>query len=174
MFGQISFASFIANIFFAPETLNMRDPSSTGNTTTKSSLKTQYASLRRIDPSSFTLREFYLPFMMLRHACVLLPSVAYAVVFNIASPALSIAIPSAYAEKFHLNARQIGLQFAAILIGAIIGELLGGRISDTIMNRRAKVAHGLWIPEFRLWISYLGFACIIGEPCLPVLGVCSG
>jgi hypothetical protein len=104
---------------------------------------------------------------MLRHVCILLPSVAYAVVFNIASPALSIAIPSAYAEKFHLNAQEIGLQFIGILIGAILGEVLGGRISDSIMNRRAKIDHGQRVPEFRLWGSYLGFVCVIGEPYLP-------
>jgi MFS family permease len=99
---------------------------------------------------------------MLRHACVLLPSIIYAIVFNISSPALSLAIPSAYAEKFDLNAQEIGLQFLAMLIGAILGEVLGGRISDSIMNRRAKIAHGQRVPEFRLWISYLGFICVIG------------
>jgi hypothetical protein len=153
----------MANVFLASETLYWREPANMDNKTKKSTFRTQYISLHRIDPSPFTLREFYLPYTMLRHACVLLPSVAYAVVFSIASPALSIAIPSAYAEKFDLNAQETGLQFIAILIGAITGELLGGRISDTIMNRRAKVSNGLRIPEIRLWVSYLGFTCVIGE-----------
>lgn len=59
--------------------------------------------------------------------------------------------------KFGFNAQQIGLQFLAIIIGSIIGEQLGGRLSDFWMNRRARKTGERPVPEYRLWLSYGGF-----------------
>jgi hypothetical protein len=71
-------------------------------------------------------------------------------------------MPQLFGEKFHLNSQQLGLQFVSIVIGSIIGKHIGGHASDMWMQRRAKrVVDGKTAPEFRLWLSYLGYALAI-------------
>lgn len=49
-------------------------------------------------------------------------------------------------------------------ISSVLGELLGGPISDLTMNRRARALGHRPAPEYRLWSSYLGFlTAIIGQ-----------
>lgn len=70
---------------------------------------------------------------------------------------LTVEIPQLYVPKFGFNPQQIGLQFLGLIIGSIIGEQLGGRLSDFWMKRRAKKLDRPADPEHRLWLSYLGF-----------------
>ena len=99
---------------------------------------------------------------MLLRPTVLIPAVAYAIIFCFASPGVSVIIPTAYGKKFGLNPQQVGLQFLSVLIGAIIGEQIGGYLSDKMM-RQHGVDEKRRAPEFRMWLSYLGFATTIGE-----------
>lgn len=98
--------------------------------------------------------------MMARHMSVLIPAVSYAMVFLFASVLITVEIPQLYEPKFKFNPQQLGLQFIAIIIGTIIGEQLGGPLSDWWMNRRAK--RGIRPPhEYRLWLSYPGYLITI-------------
>lgn len=97
---------------------------------------------------------------MARHMCVLIPAISYAMVFLFASVLITVEIPQLYGPKFEFNPQQLGLQFIAIIIGTIIGEQLGGPLSDWWMNRRAK--RGSRPPhEYRLWLSYPGYLITI-------------
>ncbi|KIX92754.1 uncharacterized protein Z520_11606 [Fonsecaea multimorphosa CBS 102226] len=156
-FVIVSLATFVAALFLCPETLYIRNSPSAQQQLT---IKKQYLSLRRIDPAPFTLTEIFQPYVMLLRPSVLLPAASYAVVFCFASPAVSVIIPTAYGEKFGLNAQQIGLQFLAIMIGAIIGEQVGGFLSDGMMRWKRGAAERR-PAEFRLWASYIGFATAI-------------
>lgn len=49
----------------------------------------------------------------------------------------------------------------ALIIGSIIGEQLGGRLSDWWMNAEARKTGERPQPEHRLWLSYGGFALAI-------------
>ena len=88
----------------------------------------------------------------------MIPACAYAMVFLFASVLTTVEIPQLFAAKFHLNAKQLGLQFIGLIVGSIIGEQIGGHSSDMWMRTRAKkTAPKKPEPEFRLWLSYMGF-----------------
>lgn len=73
----------------------------------------------------------------------------------------TVEVPQLLQEKFRLNAEQLGLQFLGVIIGSIIGEQMGGVLSDFWMSRRSKRLNRKADPEFRLWLSYFGFALTI-------------
>ena len=77
--------------------------------------------------------------------------------FLFCSVLVTVELPQLFGEKFHFNEQQLGLQFLGLIVGSVIGEQLGGILSDTWMNRRAKKIDHAPAPEFRLWLSYPGF-----------------
>lgn len=79
-------------------------------------------------------------------------------VFLFASILTSIEIPQIFAEKIYLDAQQIGLQSISIIIGSVIGEQIGGYLSDQWMLNWQKRSGKLPAPEYRLWFSYLGIS----------------
>lgn len=83
-------------------------------------------------------------------------------VFNYAFVLLTVEIPQIFGEKFHLNTQQIGLQFLGMIIGGIVGEQAAGPLSDFLVNSYARRYNGRRArPEFRLWLSYPGYATLI-------------
>ncbi|OOF95566.1 hypothetical protein ASPCADRAFT_170308 [Aspergillus carbonarius ITEM 5010] len=143
---------FILYIFFGPETryigTDIHSPSP---------LKREYLSLRRIDPTPFRLSEFYHPLTLITNIPILIASAAYAMVFLFASVMNSVEVPQLLQTKFGLNAQQLGLQFLGLIIGSLLGEQLGGVLSDTWMNLRAQRTGQKPEPEYRLWLSYIGY-----------------
>lgn len=124
--------------------------------------KESYFKFRRIDPTPFTLFEFISPLRMVAYPCVMIPAAAYAMVFLFGSVLVTVEIPQLFAEKFHFNAQQLGLQFLGLIVGSIIGEQIGGHASDLWMRaRERKVGPGKHVPEFRLWLSYAGYLLTI-------------
>eukprot|EP00136_Aspergillus_niger_P001056 XP_001389854.2 MFS multidrug transporter [Aspergillus niger CBS 513.88] len=147
---------FILYIFFGPETRYIgTDMHST------SAFKHQYLSIRRIDPTPFKLAEFYHPLTLITNIPVLIASAAYAMVFLFASVMNSVEVPQLLQSKFELNAEQLGLQFLGLIIGSLLGEQLGGVLSDTWMDLRAKRTGHKPEPEYRLWLSYIGYLLTI-------------
>lgn len=121
---------------------------------------------KRIDPTPFSLWEFVAPLGMVRYISVVIPAVAYSMVFLFGSILITVEIPQLFAEKFGFNAQQLGLQFIGIIIGSLIGEFLGGILSDRWMKRRGKKLESSDLPtgaqpEYRLWLSYIGFILTI-------------
>ena len=58
---------------------------------------------------------------------------------------------------------QIGLQFIALFIGAVLGEQLAGLGSDMLVNYRTKRAGGVRRPDYRLPLAYPGVVlCMVG------------
>ncbi|KAI3332086.1 MFS general substrate transporter [Xylariaceae sp. AK1471] len=113
---------------------------------------------RRIDRTPITVWDFAHPLRLAVFPCVLVPAVAYAVTFNLASVFPTIEIPQLYVELFELNTQEVGLQNLAVIIGTVLGEQIGGFCSDRWMKRR----RGSPAPEFRLWLTYSGYALVIG------------
>lgn len=85
----------------------------------------------------------------------MIPAVAYAMTFLFASILTTIEIPQVYVEAFHFNTQQIGLQFIAIIVGTIVGEQVGGFMSDKWMAIRTRKKSAA--TEERLWLSYIGY-----------------
>ncbi|KAK1141067.1 hypothetical protein N8T08_009640 [Aspergillus melleus] len=143
---------FILYIFFGPETRYLGS-----DMQTTSSFKHQYLAVRRIDPTPFNFFEFLHPLSLFTNIPVLLAAVAYAMVFVFASVLNSVEVPQLLQSKFELNAQQLGLQFLGLIIGSLLGEQLGGIMSDVWMNTRARRIGEKPAPEYRLWLSYVGF-----------------
>jgi hypothetical protein len=141
-------------IFLGPETRFIRH----GVQHTAPALKESYYKFHRIDATPFTAYEFVSPLRMAKYPCVMTPAVAYSMIFLFASVLTTVEIPQLFAQKFHFNPQQLGLQFIAIVIGSIFGEQIGGHASDYWMGWRAKkMAGSRPSPEFRLWLSYIGY-----------------
>ena len=111
----------------------------------------------RIDPQPLSFNDFIRPLFLVRKIPVLLAAIAYAMVFLFASVMNVVEIPQLLQEKFELNAQQLGLQFLGVIIGTLLGELMGGVISDLWMLWRGRHIGHRPAPEFRLWLSYIGF-----------------
>jgi len=72
-----------------------------------------------------------------------------------------VELPELFGEKFGFNSEQLGLQFIGLIVGSILGEQIGGILSDYWMRRRSRKLGANAAPEHRLWISYLGFILAI-------------
>lgn len=152
---QTNACQFILYIFFGPET-RYTGPAS-------SPFKREYLTLTRIDPTPFTASEFLHPLSLFTNIPVLLAAVAYSMVFLFASVLNSVEVPQLLQHKFALNAEQLGLQFLGLIIGSLLGEQMGGYMSDLWMRMRARKLKNNTRPppEFRLWLSYFGFLVTI-------------
>lgn len=147
---------------FGPETRFIRHGDVKHAQSGFEAFKESYLKFRRIDPTPITLYEFVSPLRLARYPCVMIPAVAYSMVFLFASVLNTVEIPQLFGEKFHFNPQQIGLQFIGLIVGSIIGEQIGGHSSDLWMRWRAKkTVPRKPAPEFRLWLSYFGILLTI-------------
>ncbi|OJJ86763.1 putative MFS transporter [Aspergillus glaucus CBS 516.65] len=164
--AMINGGQFILYLFFGPETRYV------GNGADRQiNWKTEYLYISRIDKTPFSWYEFIRPLTMAKRPSILIPAVAYAMVFLLASILSTVEIPNLLQEKFSLNEEQVGLQFLGVIIGSIIGEQLGGIMSDFWMRLQERRLGRKADPEHRLWLSYFGFSlAIIG---LVVFLVCT-
>lgn len=109
---QINFGQFLASLVLSPETLYDRDPAA------QTKLRpSQYFGFRRIIPAPLTRQDFLLPFRLLTDMRVLLPTIAYAIVFNFTLVLMTVEIPAFFTQLFHLSPQQIGINFLGLLIG---------------------------------------------------------
>lgn len=144
-------------LFFGPETRyigSFDEPN-------EPSWKREYLYIRRIDPTPFTWFEFVKPLAMVTYPCVIIPAAAYAMIFCLSNVLATVEVPQLLQEKFELDSEQLGLQFLGPIIGSFIGEQIGGTMSDLWMNMRQKKIQRKPEPEFRLWLSYLGYTLSI-------------
>lgn len=154
--AAVNGGQFLAYLVLGPETRYLRR----GVPHTRSAFAQEYLAFGRKDPSPLRAIDFVQPLALWRYAAVVVPTVAYSIVFGFTSVLLTVEIPQLFLPKFGLNPQQIGLQFLGMIVGSVIGEQVGGRLSDVWMNLRARKLSGNARPppEFRLWLSYLGFA----------------
>ncbi|KUJ07822.1 MFS general substrate transporter [Mollisia scopiformis] len=156
--AMINGVQFLLYLFFGPETryirLNTSHPTS--------AIKTEYYNFSRIDPRPLTFRDFVHPLTLVAKPCIVIPAIAYAMTFLFGSVMITVELPQLFGAKFGFNAQQLGLQFLGIIIGSVIGEQLGGSLSDFWMNSATKKHNGRRpAPEYRLWLSYAGFILTI-------------
>lgn len=165
--NQINGVQFILYLFLGPETRYIRHLDANGiptNTPSVAPKRQEYLKFGRIDPAPLTLWDFVKPLALAGRICVLLPAIIYAMVFLLAGILPTIEVPQIFVERFGLNTQQIGLQNIAFIIGAILGEQIGGFMSDKWMLRRERRDLGRRPePEYRLWLGYIGhLLCICG------------
>ena len=161
IFSITNGVQFILYFFFSPETLYVRNR--VDAPTTKSPFQRKYLSFGKLGPRPLTVQDFITPFKLFAYPSIVIPTVAYSIVFNFASVLATVEIPQIFGPKFLFNAQQIGLQFIGIIIGSVLGEQLGGLGSDCWMSRKnARLGSSRHAsPEYRIWVSYAGFATVI-------------
>ncbi|KAI5306232.1 hypothetical protein KEM56_001744 [Ascosphaera pollenicola] len=160
---------FVLYILLSPETLYNRGHTQTAAEVREasgskgSSFVKQYLTFGRKGPKPLSLDDFTSFIKFFAFPNILLPAISYAVVFNFANVMGTVEIPQIFTPRFHFNPQQIGLNFLALIIGSALGEVLGGIGSDSWMRwgyrRSGNTKHPE--PEFRPWLSYLGYATVI-------------
>ncbi|KAJ3747273.1 MFS multidrug transporter [Lentinula detonsa] len=166
----INFAHFILYIFFCPETLFDRPDRSNGSPTSSmvesvntGKWYTPYTSFRRhsTEPWIRLPLNVISPLRYLMKPTILLPSLAYAITFTYTNVLLTVQIPALLGQKYLLNTQQVGLQFIAPFLGALLGEPIAGYGSDKWMQYRVRKAGGTRQPEWRLPFAIPGFLIAI-------------
>lgn len=178
-------ALFVLYIFFGPETLYERPSrevqqipddqrtavdaplatSATHSAATNGRWYTPYISFHRHDPRPwrYLLLDAVIPLKLFLSPPVFLAATAYAVCFTYTNVLLTVETPALLGQKMGLNAQQVGLQFIAYIIGALLGEIFAGYGSDVYMAWRAKRNNGERQPEYRLPFALPGFVlCFVG------------
>lgn len=105
--------------------------------------------------------EFISPLFLVTRPSVLIPALAYSIVFLLAGVLPTVEVAQLFAEKFEFNAQELGLQYLGFIIGGVVGEQLSGPLSDWWMHRRVSKTQARPPNEHRLWLSYLGFVLAI-------------
>lgn len=139
-----------------PESRYVGTVATTKEASPRGSWTQKYLTFRRIDPTPITIWSFLHPLTLVSHLRVILPAIAYAMIFMWGSVMTTFEIPQIYPEEFDFNPQQVGLQFIAVLVGTIIGEQVGGVLSDKWMVLGRRKVGKQPRNEFRLWLSYIG------------------
>lgn len=155
IFAIVNAIQFLAYLIFNAETLYDRS----GSSPRPQNQNRSRFRFRRLDPTPLTLGSFIAPLSLITKMKVVIPAVAFALVFCYANTAITVELPKLYGELFHFNAQQVGLQYISVIIGAAIGEQLSGRMSDWFVNRYIR-RMGHSHPVHRLWIGYIGFITV--------------
>ncbi|KAJ7347191.1 major facilitator superfamily domain-containing protein [Mycena albidolilacea] len=159
--AMVNGVQFILYFLFGPETLCVRDTDDARKPTHTDLAKPLYFSFHRIDLRPLTISDFLRPLSYVTKRRIWVPAMSYAMVFLWASIMPTILIPQIFPEKFGFKPQQVGLQFLSVILGSVIGEQMGGRMSDWWMWRRHRALGKAPPPEYRLWLSYSGFVLSI-------------
>ncbi|KAJ3879960.1 MFS multidrug transporter [Lentinula edodes] len=173
----INFAHFVLYIFFCPETLFDRPERSkigSPEITMDEEINagkwyTPYTSFRihSTEPWIRLPLDVISPLQFLLKPTILLPGLAYAITFTYTNAKLqhqvllTVQIPALLGQKYLLNTQQVGLQFVAPFLGALLGEPIAGYGSDRWMQYRVRKAGGEREPEWRLPFAIPGFLIAI-------------
>lgn len=162
IFAIVNFLQAVAYLLFSGETLYV--PESEPNTVDGqgSVVKTFVMKFvpQRLNPRPITMLDFVSPFLLACKPQILVVALATAITFCYANIVFVVEMPVSFGEKFGLDSQQIGLQFISVIIGCLIGEQLGGPMSDYFMKVYRK-RRGHVRPADRLWLTYIGFLTII-------------
>ncbi|OJJ43656.1 hypothetical protein ASPZODRAFT_161530 [Penicilliopsis zonata CBS 506.65] len=147
---------------FGAETLYMRKGTGVVQTQQPTgAIKREYFKFGRIDSTPLTWFDFVEPLTLAAKPCVMIPAAAYAMIFLWGSIMVTVEIPQLYPVMFGLDTQEVGLQFIAVILGSVLGEQVGGLISDRWMAMSER-KHGVAPPrEHRLWLAYIGHALTI-------------
>ncbi|KAH8805118.1 major facilitator superfamily domain-containing protein [Xylogone sp. PMI_703] len=151
----INFCEFLGYLAFNAETLYDRSGNENWRPPSRNRLH-----FHRLDLTPLTIRDFVRPLDFAKCSRVMIPAIAFALVFTYANTAITVELPQQFGERFHFNAQQIGLQYISVIIGSGLGEQLSGPLSDMFLNRYSRrIGHRH--PAHRLWIAYFGFLTAI-------------
>lgn len=95
---------------------------------------------------------------MLRYPSVLFPTIYYSICFGVGTVLFAVTGAAAFGSIYHFNTAQIGMIIGIpTLVGAILGEVCAGPVSDWILYVHTKRNNGVATPEARLQAIWPGF-----------------
>lgn len=156
-FAILNFLQFICYLF-SKETVYIKPNDSNK---TKVGKLVKFFGFYKTTNKLFSWRLFCGPFKQALDYKVTLVVIAATVVFSYANIVLIVETPQIFGPLFSLDAQQLSLQYIAIIVGSIIGELLAGPLSDWWMKFCIKKRGGRKVIADRLWVSYYGYICVI-------------
>lgn len=160
LFAIMNFLQAVAYVLFGGETLCIPQKSSDVHDEPGSKTTVKKWLPKRIDTRPITLKDLVSPLMLVTKPRILIPAVITAITFCYGNIVFVVEMPISFGERFHLNSQQTGLQFISVIVGCLIGEQLGGPISDYFMKLISK-RRGHFCPADRLWLTYIGFLTVI-------------
>lgn len=156
---------FITHFLLGHETLFIRNINAPEETTEEKpkDFKTRYLKFTRVGSKRVSKIDFLEPSALGAYPCAIFPSLAQSVVFLFGSMFLVVEIPLQLDNKFHLSPDSISLPFLGMVIGLLLAQPVSGLLSDVGMKlRKATREEGdVAPPEFRLWLSYVGYCLIL-------------
>jgi hypothetical protein len=108
---------------------------------------------------------------MLKYPSVSIPFFFYTWSWTFINILPAVSMAKIYASVYGFKSGTIGLCTGIpLIIGCLVGELTGGRLSDYILLRRARGRGGVFKPEDRLYLTCL--SAIAGPVGMVIFGVC--
>jgi MFS family permease len=165
--------SLLLAIFCFPETLFSRDPVHLAERKWERSYWDLLFSLRGNMSSDRGIHvgDFFHNFRMLRYPSVIIPVWWYTWCWTFVNILPALTMSQLYTTIYHFNTGAIGLCLGIpLLIGTLLGEITGGKLSDYMMSQFAKHNNGVRKPEQRLYITTI--AAIMMPAGIIMFGVC--
>ncbi|CAK7204856.1 hypothetical protein SEUCBS139899_007618 [Sporothrix eucalyptigena] len=169
----VTSVSFLVALFFLPETLFSRGPHFLQERKHERSYLEMLFNLRGNLIPQRRLRgtDFLTSFYMLKYPSVALPFWFYTLSWTFINILPAISMAKIYGAKYGFASGSIGLCTGIpLVIGTLIGELSGGKLSDIIIYRLAKKNNGRAKPEHRLYLTCL--SAFLGPTGMIIFGVC--
>ncbi|KAH8804875.1 major facilitator superfamily domain-containing protein [Xylogone sp. PMI_703] len=105
---------------------------------------------------NLTLKSFYKPFLLWKYPSIMFPAIYYGNLFGFCAFGTLGILPLAFVEIYGFGPLEQGLMAIPLLIGTVLGEPLGGPLSDWMVNHLAKKNNGIRYPEQRLRALWFG------------------
>ncbi|KAG7661564.1 uncharacterized protein J8A68_004933 [[Candida] subhashii] len=157
VFAIMNFIQFVLYLFAKETVYTRHDPTYESHGVMKA------LGLRKSKAREFNWSVFYTPFIQAANIDVTLAVIALSFTFCYANIVLVVEMPQVMIPYFQLNAQQLSLQYISIIIGSVIGEALGGPLSDWWMKKCVEKRNGQRVIADRIWVSYNGYLlCIVG------------
>jgi MFS family permease len=118
---------------------------------------------RRVPNSTLTVRDFTAPLVFIQSPVVVICALAYGVTFGVVLVGLTNIEPIAFGDFYGFKTTQDGLVFISVLVGALIGELAAGPLSDAVMKRHLSQSREMGKPgryEHRLMAALTGYVLV--------------
>lgn len=147
----------VSRILFVPETLYFRGNEQEVNS--KSRLHIRIRPFAHSEVPKWST-AFFRPLIMFKFPACWIPGFWFAWTFSW-SVGIATILTVLYQRSYHLKAPNVYLVYLAPFIGAVLGELAGGPLSDQVMKRLTRRNGGKRVPEMRLHALYPGLVCIV-------------
>ncbi|KAG7665107.1 uncharacterized protein J8A68_001416 [[Candida] subhashii] len=117
--------------------------------------------IRVSEARPFSWKMFVRPFKQATNFNVTLATIAASITFCYANIVIVVEMPQVMIPLFQLSPQDLALQYISIIIGSIIGEVLGGPLSDWWMKRCIAKRGGKRVIADRLCVCYNGYVWVI-------------